>query len=159
MNLDELRPVPSFFKIDGEQYELKPFSLEMQNWFQKEYNQAPEGEPYNGLQVLSDHLRVGVTDYPVFAETVAAVCFTLMKDPDYFPSLCAFKGAINGSKEGPSKTIARMFMALSECMGNAEPQYKDAEKDLLIEELKKKIVILEAEKEMLQTLLTGRGIT
>jgi len=131
-----LSPCPSSFTLDGETYVLKPFTLNAQIWAGKRF--ATKKDIDEGLDQLSRVLKREIGDYEDFRKTIVILIYYLL-DHDSKKKISEKK--LN--KKINQNSISTIVTALSECIGNSQPQLDEAETRRENKEMKKKIELME----------------
>lgn len=123
---EQLRPSRSKFQLGKQTYGLKPFTLAEQVIAHAEFRTE---ENKNGLEVLMTRLG-DQTDFEAWTKLLYQLLDNSGKDE--FETYDKFLKELN--KWGNKKLILGAYNALSECIGNSQPEHEDLEAD---QELKK----------------------
>lgn len=129
MDFFELLPKPVEIILNGEAFELAPFSLCEMVWCAETYATGDDIE--SGVNFLFSVLSG--ESFPF--DLVAELTYHLMLDKDSYPSICRFKTAIRGTPEKPLPTeltasiMNGFYKALVLNISNSQPIQKEKEED------------------------------
>lgn len=131
--------------IDGEgEFELSPFSLDVISWIDKEFS-TEDNKVFNGINEFNSIIS-DLDKFDQYADAVCKVIYYMIVDKDTIPSYCHFVKLIN-SVENTNALLAQFHVGLLKSISSADAHlHRDAE----VNDLKKKIIELEAEKRILQ---------
>lgn len=130
MDYFELQPAPVEVVLNGETFELSPFSLKEMVYFGSVY--GSRDNPETGIKFLHDTLKKKEVPFDLIVD----ITYRLLKDKDSYPSPCKLKSAIRGTKKKPrpikdvTEIINHLYNAIVLNINNSQP-IKDDE----IEEL------------------------
>jgi len=93
MDIEILKPYPESIIIDGGDFELKEFTLTVITGLIK---------IYGNLETVESH-RLSKESI-LFSEAITNVCWLLLEDRDYFPSICIFKNQFLPLQKGENPT-------------------------------------------------------
>ncbi len=132
---DNLVPAPSSFQLNGKTYVLRPFSMNAYVWAGKKF---AKGDIEEGLNNMARILSRELGEWEDFRKTLVTLGYYLL-DHDSKKQISERKL----DKKINQKTYLSILNAISECMGNSQKQYDEAETRVENKELKKKIELLE----------------
>jgi len=121
MDFFELSPKPVEVVLNGEAFELSPFSLGEMVWVGETY--ATDDNIESGIVFL--HNVLSKENFPF--NLVAELTYHLMIDQETYPSICRFKTAIRGTPEKPlaadhvSAVMNGFYNALVLNINNSQP--------------------------------------
>ncbi len=124
LNLNELRPIKSTFKLKGKDYTLNPYTLEMQSWTDERF----KNDKYSGQVILSEgFLRIARNkSEEIDLVNLCILAFELLEDKSDFDDAVNFIEHFNT----PASILRILMPAISECMGNAQPIIDEDELEL-----------------------------
>lgn len=120
MNYDQLNPAKSFIILEGDVYELSPFSLRKMVDLGTLIN--PEN-PEKGLEVLNDAMN---------QDQLYDLVYYFLEDKDTYPTYCNFKKAVDEDKDCTDENLR---IALQETINNSQPIFTEKEITKIKEEV------------------------
>jgi len=121
----ELRPNPVEIVLNGEVFELSPFSLSEMVYFGSTYG---HGNVELGIKYL--HSVLSKPEVP--ADLICSITHHMLVDPDTYPSICMFKVGVKGTSDKPkpieevTKTISHFYHAIKKNIENSQPIIDDS---------------------------------
>lgn len=122
----DLKPTDASFKLNGREFEMRPFDLAARVWAEDEFK---TDEQPSGLLNLSQQVQDLRNLNPVYK-----CAWHLLKRKREFGSFERFLEAIEKSDEGESVVAGEIFKAFVKVLGVSEPMIEEMAEDV---ELKK----------------------